>query len=158
MKNWILVSMAETENYLSSHGQTTHYNSVIISPKCSFCYFCTAFPMAGISSEHLFCSSCWEGNFDFKICGSVLACMYTHYTHTGDIHYMHYTTLHAPVGFSHPLQAFVVHLQLLSCSEDAQYTWGSLISTVHMDSHKWLDLCPTLTQRLQSTQNKEETL
>jgi hypothetical protein len=30
-----------------------------IFPKCSFCYFCTAFPMTGISSEHLFCLNCW---------------------------------------------------------------------------------------------------
>jgi hypothetical protein len=33
----------------------------IVFPKCSIFRFCTAFPMTGISSEHLFCSSCWEG-------------------------------------------------------------------------------------------------
>jgi hypothetical protein len=31
-------------------------------PNCSFCYFFTVFPMTGISPEHLFCSSCWEGD------------------------------------------------------------------------------------------------
>jgi hypothetical protein len=37
----------------------------IIFPNCLFCYICTAFPMPRISSEHLFCSSCWEGNTDY---------------------------------------------------------------------------------------------
>jgi hypothetical protein len=34
----------------------------IIFPNCSFSYIFTALPMTGISSEHLFCSRCWEGD------------------------------------------------------------------------------------------------
>jgi hypothetical protein len=34
----------------------------IIFQNCSFCYTFTDFPKTGISSEHLFCFSCWEGN------------------------------------------------------------------------------------------------
>jgi hypothetical protein len=34
----------------------------IIIPNSSFCYFFTTSSMTGISSEHLFYSSCWEGD------------------------------------------------------------------------------------------------
>ena len=66
---------------------------------------------------------------------------------------LNYTNL---VVFQHPLQAFVIHWQRCFMQQTC---------SIHMRTFDlalphgwWADLCPMLTQRLPSTQGKEETL